>query len=149
MSDFHPTPVTKVIDEPTMSLSRIGGGSTRTVEKIGNCLICQFRQFTRTAQYKGAPRLIPSPHRQKASTPIQIRKYATKSRFDAPKARADVDERSRLGFFTLAKQQGTLKMEPRIAQSLYQDFVTHKNKMDHGTNILRLVKSECRICHPV
>ncbi|EUC32028.1 hypothetical protein COCCADRAFT_99764 [Bipolaris zeicola 26-R-13] len=123
-----------------MSLSRIGGGSTRTVEKIGNCLICQFRQFTRTAQYKGAPRLIPSPHRQKASTPIQIRKYATKSRFDAPKARADVDERSRLGFYTLAKQQGTLKMEPRIAQSLYQDFVTHKNKMDHGTNILRLVK---------
>jgi hypothetical protein len=138
-----PMLVTKGVSSPTMSFSRIGRSSARAVAKIENCLIYQSRQFTRATRHNDIAQLASSSYRQKTSTRIQSREYATKQRFDSARARADVDERSRLGFYTLTKQQGALKMEPHTAQSLYQDFVAHKSKMDHGTNVLRLVESAC------
>lgn len=126
---------------PVMSLSRLGWRSAKATGQSRICLICQSRQFTQAVKYKGTAKLASVPNRQNTSIQIQIQNYATKRGFNASRVRADVDERGRLGFYTLTKQQGILKMEPRTAQSLYQDFITHKNKMDHGTNVLRLAKS--------
>ena len=127
-----------------MSVSRLGRRSARAFGQFETCLICQSHQYTESALKKHIAKLGPSiPQRQ--SFQFQSRNYAVKQRFDAPRARADVDERSRLGFYTLSNQQGVLKMEPRLAQSLYADFVAHKGKMDHGVNVLRLVKSRCWI----
>ncbi|RMZ67867.1 hypothetical protein GMOD_00003919 [Pyrenophora seminiperda CCB06] len=64
-----------------------------------------------------------------------------KQKLDGPKLRADVDARSRLGLYAMTKQQAILQMQPHTAQSIYEDFVAHKSKMDHGSNVRRIVKS--------
>ena len=68
------------------------------------------------------------------------RGYATQT-FDAKRARADVDKRSRIGFYTLSKQQRTLRMDANTADSIVSDFLHQKSNMDHGSNIRRLAKS--------
>lgn len=54
--------------------------------------------------------------------------------------RADVDERSRYGFYKLSKIQASLKMEADKANAIYNDFVAHKSRIDHKSNVLRLSK---------
>ncbi|KAA8617410.1 hypothetical protein PtrSN002B_010523 [Pyrenophora tritici-repentis] len=61
-------------------------------------------------------------------------------RLDATRLRADVDARSRLGFYTLYKQQAVLVMEPHTALSIYADFAAHKNDTDYGSQVQRIVQ---------
>jgi hypothetical protein len=60
---------------------------------------------------------------------------------DVQRARIDVDKRARLGFYTLNRQQGVLKMEPHTADAIYADFIHQKKNMDPGSNIRRIEKS--------
>ena len=122
-----------------MAFSRIASRSVRAAAKIEPCIICQSRQITLAAHRSGAAKLSPLSRRHAIGT--QVRSYATPKRLDGPRARADVDARSRLGFYTMMKQQKILKMEPHMAQSIYHDFLTQKGNVDHGTNVLRLMKS--------
>ena len=124
-----------------MSLPRIMPPLTRAIGRPRVCLTCPSSQFTRAIQHNGIAKLASYSHQPRTGVQFHSRSYATKQRLDGPRARADVDERSRLGFYTLTKQQGFLNMEPRTAQSIYQDFVANKSKIDHGDNVLRLVES--------
>jgi len=72
---------------------------------------------------------------------MQTRSYAIKLKLDGPRLRSDVDARARLGFYTITKQQAILHIEPHTAQSIYEDFVAHKDKMDYGSHVRRIVQS--------
>ncbi|KAF1935687.1 hypothetical protein EJ02DRAFT_360970 [Clathrospora elynae] len=103
------------------------------------CVFCQSRQFITSINRNGASKLSNSLNGT-ANPPraiAQRRNYAAQ-KLDVQRLRTDVDARARLGFYTLSKQQGTIKMEPHTADSIYKDFLAQKNKMDHGSNIQRL-----------
>jgi hypothetical protein len=122
-----------------MSSSRLAARSAREALKKETCRICQSRQFTQAIHRSGTVKFSPLSSRH--STNVQRRNYAAPMRLDGPRARADVDARGRLGFYTMNKQQGALKMEPHTAQSIYHDFMAQKDRLDHGSNVLRLAKS--------
>jgi hypothetical protein len=121
-----------------MLSSRLAARSARAVLKKDTCSICQSRQFTQALHRSGTVKL--SLNSSRHGTNVQRRNYAA-MRLDGPRARADVDARARLGFYTMNKQQGALKMEPHTAQSIYHDFMAQKDRMDHASNVLRLAKS--------
>jgi hypothetical protein len=127
-----------------MSSSRLVSRSMRAVATLEPCAFCQARQFTRGFGRNGAAKLSPSSIWR--ATSIQSRNYATRQRLDGSRARADVDARARLGFYTMSKQQGILKMEPHTADSIYKDFLAHKDSMGYGSSVLRLAQSAFWAC---
>jgi hypothetical protein len=62
-------------------------------------------------------------------------------KFDARKYRLDVDERARIGFYTMSKMQGILLMDPSKANSIAKEFLAKQKTMDHAKNIKHLASS--------
>ncbi|CAE7188391.1 hypothetical protein HRS9139_07623 [Pyrenophora teres f. teres] len=118
--------------------SNIVSRSVRAVPSLETCLRCKIRQFFPAVRpYATKSSLSRAPA---LGTGIQTRHYAMKMKLDAPRLRADIDARSRLGFYTLNKQQAILAMEPHTAQSIYADFAAHKNNTDYGSQVQRIVQ---------
>jgi hypothetical protein len=136
----HLTVVHKLSNNCTvpMSTSRLALRSARAVARLESCSVCQSRQITSTIRHK-ASRYPQSPYGLATGTRSQS--YATKQRFDAPRVRADVDTRARLGFYSVCKHSGAFEIEPRTAMSIYNDFVAHSKTMSHGHNVSRIVES--------
>ena len=107
--------------------------------------ICNFgcsRQLRLVIQKNGAtgPLISTVGRVQTSDIKVPRRHYATQV-LDVQRLRTDVDKRSRVGFYTLNKSLNVLHMDPHKADSIYADFVTQKNKLDHGANVQRLVQS--------
>lgn len=124
----------------TMAAFRIALRSARAIARLEPCIMCQSHQLA-LAIRRNATRYPTSSC--DFATSMRVQNYATKQRIDAPRLRADVDARGRLGFYTLTKHERIHKIEPRTAMSIYDDFVAHKNTMSHGKNVLRIVNSGC------
>lgn len=125
-----------------MSSSRLVPLSIRPALLAESCFFCQARCFTASVHRNGTTKLLRPPNwrAEATSNPIVRRGYATQ-RFDAKRARVDVDKRARVGFYTLSKQQGALKMDANTADSIVADFLHQKSNMEHGSNIQRLAQS--------
>ena len=125
-----------------MSLSRFGPISARALRNPELCWVCSARQMARVPPAghtaSSTSSIYQSPARKSS---MQKRHYAAQN-IDVSKVRRDVDNRARLGFYTLSNKQGALRMDPHKADSIYADFLHHKNKMDHGSNIRRLAESK-------
>lgn len=67
------------------------------------------------------------------------RGYATQ-RLDVVRLRADVDQRARSGFYQLSRVQGALRLAPDKANAIYKEFLSHKDRRDHGANVRQLAK---------
>jgi hypothetical protein len=121
-----------------MSSSRVALRSARAIASLEPCLMCQSRQLVSTVR-RNATRYPLSSYW--FATSMQVQSYATKQRIDGPRARAEVDARGRLGFYTLTKQQRIHNIEPHTAMSIYDDFVAHRKATTDGQNVLRIVNS--------
>ncbi|KAF2821285.1 hypothetical protein CC86DRAFT_410988 [Ophiobolus disseminans] len=68
------------------------------------------------------------------------RGYATPvaQKLDVKRLRHDIDERARLGFYTLTKKQGALLMERDVANAIVKEFLAKQNTMDHSSNVRHL-----------
>ncbi|KAH7065767.1 hypothetical protein BKA63DRAFT_164499 [Paraphoma chrysanthemicola] len=110
---------------------------------VRTCIFCQSRVVARVASShalerpKRRPRSIAAP----TSAKFQRRLYASSAtqKLDLQRLRHDVDERSRLGFYTLTKKQGALQMEAATANSIVKEFLHRQKTMDHRSNIEQLV----------
>lgn len=67
------------------------------------------------------------------------RTYAQK--LDVKRLRADVDKKSRVGWYTLTKKQGVLLLGADKAEAIYNDFVAHKDKKEYGKLIKQFTTS--------
>jgi hypothetical protein len=126
-----------------MVLSRPATRLRRGLSSLETCFLCQPRQLTPLLRENNTAGLltVASWHPRSTKLSIQNRHYAA-PKLDVQRFRRDVDTRARLGFYTLSKQQGALgPLEPHTADSIYKDFITQKDKIDHGSNVLRLAKS--------
>jgi hypothetical protein len=82
---------------------------------------------------------------------ISSREYATvpRQKLDVQRLRLDVDERARLGFYTLVKTQGALKIERDVANAVIKEFTARQTTIDHSSNIKSLASSALYllVCH--
>jgi hypothetical protein len=72
---------------------------------------------------------------------------STGQKLDVERLRRDVDEKARLGFYTLNQQQGALHMDRVKANSIAKEFLAKQNTMDYGSNVKHLSSSVFRSPH--
>lgn len=109
------------------------------------CLSCNVRQV---AANTIAPGALKHPYQPITCARVNSidgtrRAYATSSgqRHDVQRYRKDVDERGRLGYYILSKQQGALHMESAKANSIVKEFVAKQKTTDHRSNVQHLATS--------
>ncbi|KAH7076092.1 hypothetical protein FB567DRAFT_563536 [Paraphoma chrysanthemicola] len=126
-----------------MSHSQFARSFAKPFFTEGTCVFCQSRGAARIAsshalgRSKRRPRSIAAP-----TSAVSLRRpYASSAtqKLDVQRLRHDVDERSRLGFYTLTKKQGALHMEAATANSIVKEFLHRQKTMDHKSNIEQLV----------
>ena len=76
---------------------------------------------------------------QPVASRVYRRSYAQK--LDVKRLRADVDKRSRLGWYRMTKDQKILLVQPDVAEAIYNDFVAHKDGKEYGKLVGQLVSS--------
>jgi hypothetical protein len=132
-----------------MPLYHLATPSARSLSIFETCIFCQSRQLAGFARNKTGRRLLKHlgyPTRVTISN-SQRQSYTSPAvqRLDVRRLRADVDERGRLGFYTLTKKQGALHMEAATANSIVKEFLHRQKSMDHKSNVEQLAS---RKSHP-
>lgn len=81
--------------------------------------------------------------RQNCKRSPSTRGYATapRQRLDVQRLRADVDERGRLGLYTLTKRQGVLNMERDVANGIFKEFLTMRKILEPSSIVKQLATS--------
>jgi hypothetical protein len=80
---------------------------------------------------------------QSVASRVYRRSYAQK--LDVKRLRADVDKRSRLGWYRMTKDQKILLLQPDVAEAIYNDFVAHKDGKEYGKLVKQLVSSTAQL----
>ncbi|KAF2852597.1 hypothetical protein T440DRAFT_392126 [Plenodomus tracheiphilus IPT5] len=113
----------------------------RTAASRPVCNLCSARSLVQIAPWIRTVQVSTATNGDKGlcKTTTWRRCYATR-RLDVVKLRADVDQRSRDGFYRLSKSQGSLQLEADKANAIYKDFLAHESKYDHGGHVIRLAK---------
>jgi hypothetical protein len=142
---LHSPTLFLVVNATTMSSFRLVIRGTNSLNPGGSCAFCHIRQFA-TSPNGSSPLTQPvQPIKRIRFTRIDgpRRTYAASSgqKLDVKRARKDVDERARIGFYALGQQQGALKMDRVKANSIAKEFLAKQNTMDHGSNIKHLSSS--------
>jgi hypothetical protein len=73
---------------------------------------------------------------------------STGQKLDVKRLRHDVDEKARMGFYTLNQQQGALHMDRVKANSIAKEFLAKQGTMEHGRNVKQLSSSVFRSLLP-
>jgi hypothetical protein len=123
-----------------MSSSQLATHTLKRFPCARPCVFCHSRQYAQVCTIAATtPSIRPSGRAITGS----VRAYATASgqKLDLPRIRADVDERSRIGFYALSQQQGSLLMDRVKANSIAKEFLARKKTMDHGSNVKGLASS--------
>ncbi|KAH8724285.1 hypothetical protein GQ44DRAFT_654991 [Phaeosphaeriaceae sp. PMI808] len=120
-----------------MSSLRLSIHSTRSLLKIERCIFCHLRQIT---QYGNRSRLSQLSIHPNGGAIKRTRSYATipGQKLDRKRMRSDVDERARLGHYTLTSQQGILLIDSAKANSIAKEFLAMQKTMDPGSNVKHL-----------
>jgi hypothetical protein len=125
-----------------MSSSRLAKNGSVLTRAGKCCLFCNVRQI---AIAPGALKHSFQPIKCARVNSIDgaRRAYATSSgqRHDVQRYRKDVDERGRLGYYILSKQQGALHMESAKANSIVKEFLAKQKTTDHRSNVQHLATS--------
>jgi hypothetical protein len=123
-----------------MSSSRLATHTARSLSTARPCVFCHSRQYAQTC---GNAATTPSMRPSGRAITGRIRAYATNSgqKLDVQRLRVDIDEKGRLGFYTLSQQQGALLMDRVKANSIAKEFLAREKTMDHGSNIKGLASS--------
>ena len=131
-----------------MSSVRATGRAVRSLLDVQPCTIRRPRQSAHTVPTASARALTRPTPRSNVDVSILSRGYATSRglKLDVQRLRHDVDERARLGFYTLAKQQGALLMERDVANAIVKEFLAKQNTVDPASNIKQLASS---VFHPM
>lgn len=69
--------------------------------------------------------------------------YATapRKKLDVKRMRAEVDERARIGYYTLTRKEGVLHIDPAKANSIVKEFLHNEKDIKPAENIKRLSTS--------
>lgn len=128
-----------------MSSSRLTTKGSVLARASKRCLSCNVHQIATNTIAPGALKHSFQPIKCARVTDIDgaRRAYATPSgqRHDVQRYRKDVDERGRVGYYVLSKQQGALHMESSKANSIVKEFLAKQKTMDHRSNIQHLATS--------
>ncbi|KAL6705186.1 hypothetical protein ACN47E_007291 [Coniothyrium glycines] len=121
-----------------MSLFRHYSKATRIARSTELCCMCSALQHSSHDTW-ATTRLLQAPQWTSKSgvASLQRRHYAVQ-KIDAARMRKDADDRARLGFYGHSRKQAVLHMDPHKANSIYEDFVHHRTKLDHGNNVQTL-----------
>ncbi|KAH6200103.1 hypothetical protein HBI53_156660 [Parastagonospora nodorum] len=125
-----------------MSSSRLPTRGSVLARAVKCYLSCNVHQIAANTNALGALKHSFQPIKRARVTGIDgaRRAYATSSgqRHDVQRYRKDVDERGRLGYYVLSKQQGALHMESAKANAIVKEFLAKQKTMDHRSNIQHL-----------
>jgi hypothetical protein len=128
-----------------MSSSRLPTSGSVLARAVKCYLSCNVHQIAANTNASGALKHSFQPIKRARVTGIDgaRRAYATSSgqRHDVQRYRKDVDERGRLGYYILSKQQGALHMESAKANAIVKEFLAKQKTMDHRSNIQHLATS--------
>lgn len=134
-----------------MSTARVLARHARPLPFSNACAFCQARHFTPFAQGNVTPTPLKRPEWQVKSPVKGLRQtYATapRQKLDVKRLRTEVDERARVGYYTLTKKQGVMHIDPATANSIAKEFLNNEKKMEPVENIKRLSASAFHPPHP-
>jgi hypothetical protein len=137
-------PATPQAPYHTMSSPRLVTRSLRAWRDPNPCVFCSSLQIASNVRNGAAERSTSHGARTRSTGYVtSTRAYATAPglKFDAKRYRVDVDERARIGFYTMNKMQGVLLMDPSKANSIAKEFLAKQKTMDNVRNIKHLASS--------
>lgn len=117
-----------------MSSSRVLARTASLAARSDVCAFCHARQLLPAGRNSNFQ--LPTKTTQSS---IFKRNYAQK--LDVKRLRADVDKKARVGWYKMTKGQRILLLEPDVAEAIYNDFVAHKDRKEHGRLIKQLMIS--------
>jgi hypothetical protein len=127
-----------------MSSFQIVSRSLRAWRDPGLCVFCSSHRIASNVHNGAAKRSTHHAARARSTGFVtSTRAYATApgQKLDVRRVRLDVDERGRIGFYTMNKMQGVLHMDPSKANSIVKEFLAKQKTLDHVSNIKYLASS--------
>ena len=114
-----------------MSSSRVLARCASAALRSDVCAFCRARPSLPVGRNAAAA--------QPVASRVYRRGYAQK--LDVKRLRADVDKRSRLGWYRMTRDQKILLVQPDVAEAIYNDFAAHKEGKEYGKLVRQLVSS--------